>query len=138
MLDQNPAFLWPSIVTVASLLVYFVLTLNVGRARYKYGVKPPEMTGNPDFERVVRVQQNTVEQIVLFLPSLWLFSLLISPVWAGGIGAFWIVGRILFAWGYYQAAEKRGPGFGITLLSTLSLMIGSLVGVILPLVKQLN
>lgn len=124
---------WTSLITVLALIVYFVLTLNVGRARMKYKVQPPAMTGDPNFERVVRVQQNTLEQIVIFLPALWLFSSFISPVWGAGIGAVWIVGRIVFAWGYYQAPEKRFIGFGMTTLSTLSLLIGSLVGVGLAL-----
>jgi glutathione S-transferase len=118
-----------SLITVLALIVYFVLTLNVGRARIKYKVQPPQMTGNPDFERVVRVQQNTLEQIVLFIPVLWLFSQFVSPVWGAGIGAVWIVGRILFAWGYYQAPEKRFIGFALTTLGTITLLIGSVVGI---------
>lgn len=118
-----------SSIAVLALIVYFVLTLNVGRARIKYKVQPPAMTGNPNFERVVRVQQNTLEQIVIFLPALWLFSNFVSSVWGAVIGAVWIVGRIVFAWGYYQAPEKRFIGFGMTTLSTLALLIGSLVGI---------
>ena len=77
------------------------------------------MTGEPDFERVVRVQQNTLEQLVFFLPLLWLFSFYVSPLWAAGVGAIWLVGRIVYAWGYYQAAEKRTIGFGISFISGL-------------------
>ena len=119
-------FLWPSLVTVLALLMYFVLTLNVGRARYRYGVKPPAMGGDENFERVLRVQQNTLEQIVFFLPSLWLFSGYVNPNFGAILGAIWVVGRILYAWGYYQAPEKRGPGFGISSLSSLALFFGSL------------
>jgi uncharacterized membrane protein YecN with MAPEG domain len=122
--------LFPSILTVLTLILYFILTANVGRARLKYKVPVPQTSGDPDFERVFRVQQNTLEQLILFLPSLWLFSLFVSAIWGAGIGALWIVGRILYAWGYYQAAEKRGIGFGINVLSTLVLLIGSLVGII--------
>ncbi len=95
-----------SLVTILALIVYFAVTLNVGRARLKYQIKPPAMTGSPDFERVIRVQQNTLEQLILFIPALWVFSYFVSPVWGAGIGAVWILGRILFAWGYYQAAER--------------------------------
>ena len=125
---------WPSLVTVATLLLYFILTVNVGRARMKYKVPPPAITGDPDFERVVRVQQNTLEQLVFFLPLLWLFCFYINPLWGAGIGAAWLVGRILFALGYYQAAEKRTLGFAIASLSSLVLFIGSLVGIVLFLV----
>jgi len=135
MLAEANATLWPSLITISALILYFILTLNVGRARFKYKVSPPQMTGNPDFERVVRVQQNTLEQMILFLPSLWIFSQFISPIWAAGIGAVWIIGRILFAWGYYQAAEKRTAGFGISTLATLTLLGGSLIGIIMSLLK---
>ncbi|MEG3903256.1 MAPEG family protein [Microcoleus sp. B4-C5] len=135
MLAEANATLWPSLITVSALILYFVVTINVGRARLKYKVSPPQMTGNPDFERVVRVQQNTLEQMILFLPSLWLFSQFLSPIWGAGIGAVWIIGRILFAWGYYQAAEKRAAGFGISTLATLALLGGSLTGIIMSLLK---
>jgi uncharacterized membrane protein YecN with MAPEG domain len=121
---------FPSLVTVLTLILYFVLTANVGRARAKYKVPVPQTSGDPDFERVFRVQQNTLEQLILFLPSLWLFSLFVSPIWGAGIGLIWIIGRILYAWGYYQAAEKRVLGFGINSLSILALLVGSLVGII--------
>lgn len=136
MLAEANATLWPSLITVSALILYFIVTINVGRARFKYKVSPPQVTGNPDFERVLRVQQNTLEQMILFLPSLWLFSQFVSPLWAAGIGAVWIIGRILFAWGYYQAAEKRAAGFGISTLATLALLGGSLIGTIMSLLKM--
>ncbi|MBE9039239.1 MAPEG family protein [Oscillatoriales cyanobacterium LEGE 11467] len=125
-----------SLVTVAALIVYFAVTVNVGRARLKYQVTPPQMSGNPDFERVVRVHQNTLEQLILFLPALWLFSGFTNPSWGAGIGAVWVVGRILYAWGYYQAAEKRMAGFAIGTLATLTLLLGSLVGIVMFLVQN--
>ncbi|ERT06342.1 MAPEG family protein [Lyngbya aestuarii BL J] len=128
---------WPSLVTAIALLVYLVLTINVGRSRAKYKIMPPQMSGDPNFERVVRVQQNTLEQLVLFLPALWLFSEFISPVWGAGLGAVWVVGRIVYAWGYYQAAEKRILGFAIGSLTLFTLLGGSLVGILLPLVQPL-
>jgi len=94
------------------------------------------MTGDPDFERVLRVQQNTLEQLIFFLPALWLFSFYVSPLWGAGIGAIWVVGRIVYAWGYYQAAEKRAIGFGINSLSGAVLLLGSLVGIVLSLVRS--
>lgn len=116
-----------SLITVLTLLVYFILTINVGRARAKYNVKPPATTGDPNFERALRVQQNTLEQLVFFLPLLWLFSFYVSDLWGSVLGAIWIVGRILFAWGYYQAAEKRALGFAISSLSGMVLLLGTLI-----------
>ncbi len=127
--------IYPSIVTVVALIVYFLITMNVGRTRFKYKIMPPATSGDPNFERALRVQQNTLEQMILFLPLLWLFCFYINPIWGSGIGAFWIIGRILYALGYYQAAEKRMIGFAISSLSSLALLIGSLVGMILVLIK---
>src|SRR5947209_2839590 len=101
----------PALVTGLALVLYTVLGFNVGRARGRYNVSAPATQGDPGFERVYRVHQNTLEQLVLFLPALWLFSLFVSPLWGGGIGLIWILGRILYAWGYYRDASQRGPGF---------------------------
>jgi glutathione S-transferase len=122
-------YLYPSLVTALTLIVYQVLTVNVGRARMKYKIMPPAMSGDENFERVVRVQQNTLEQLVFFLPALWLFSFYVNPLWGAGLGSVWLIGRIIFAWGYYQAAEKRVAGFAISTLSGISLVLGALVGI---------
>jgi uncharacterized membrane protein YecN with MAPEG domain len=127
---------WPSLVTVAALIVYFVVTINVGRARAKYKIMPPAMSGNPDFERAVRVHENTLEQLIAFLPALWIFSVFVSPIWAAAIGGVWVLGRIIYAWGYYQAAEKRTIGFAISSLTYMILLIGSFVGIILNVTQS--
>lgn len=126
---------WPSLVTVAALILYLVVTINVARSRARHKIMPPRMSGEPEFERVLRVQQNTLEQLILFLPALWLFAIYVSPIWSAVLGAIWIVGRIVYAWGYYQAAEKRLLGFGLSNLSGTVLLAGSLVGIILALLR---
>jgi glutathione S-transferase len=78
----------------------------------------------------LRVYANTHEMLVLFLPSLWLFALTISDFWAGVIGIFFPIGRVLFARGYYQAKDKRGKGFTIGFLATVILLIGATLGVV--------
>ena len=123
----------PELVTCLALFVYAWNFFKVGQARGRYGIKAPTVTGNADFERVFRVQQNMVEQMVLFLPALWLFCQTISPIWGALLGVIWIGGRILYSATYYSSAEKRGPGFIIGLVSTLILLIGSLVGSLLAL-----
>jgi hypothetical protein len=126
-------YLYPSLVTALTLLLHQVLTVNVGRARAKYKIMPPAMSGDENFERVVRVQQNTLEQLVFFLPALWLFSFYVNSLWGAVLGSVWLIGRIIFAWGYYQAAEKRVAGFAISTLSGISLVLGALVGIGLKL-----
>lgn len=129
--------LFPSLVTVLTLILYLILIVNVGRARAKYKISPPEISGDPNFERVFRVQQNTLEQLILFLPALWLFSQFVSPVWGAAIGSVWLVGRSLYAWGYYQAAEKRMLGFAMGTSATFILLGGSLIAIVIQLVNFL-
>lgn len=119
-----------SLITVSTLLVYFVVTINVGRARAKYNVMPPAMTGDENFERALRVQQNMLEQLVFFLPLMWIFSYYVSELWGAIIGGIWIFGRVLYAWGYYQEAKKRLLGFGISSLGGMVLLLGCLYSLI--------
>jgi len=116
-----------AIVTLLALLLYFYMGLRVGQGRSKYGVAAPAMTGNDDFERLVRIQANTLEWLPLFLPSLWLFSALWSDMVAAGVGVVWIIGRYLYMTGYAKAANARSTGFGIQALATAVLLFGSLI-----------
>jgi len=115
-------------------LFYFFTSFRVGKARATFGIKAPAITGNADFERVFRVQMNTLEWMPIFLPSLWLFAIYVSDWLAAVIGLVWIVGRILYLTGYSQAAEKRGPGFGIQALAYGILLAGVLGTVVWRLV----
>ena len=71
----------------------------------------------------------------IFLPALWLFAIYIGDVIAAGIGAVWIIGRIVYFVGYSKAAAKRGPGFAIQFLAAFALWAGALGAVVLRLVK---
>jgi glutathione S-transferase len=122
--------LLPSMATALAVLLYLVFGFNVGRARRCFGVDAPAITGNPAFERVFRVQQNTLEQLVVFVPSLWLFSIFVSPVWGPAIGFLWILARIFYAWSYYRDPASRGPGFVVSMVSNLVLLIGSIGGML--------
>lgn len=118
----------PALVTVLALATYQATSLLVGRARFQHGVKPPATSGPEAFERVLRVQQNTLEQLVFFLPAFWLAVLLDNATVASVLGLIWVGGRIAYAVGYIQAPEKRGPGFGISFLSGAVLLVMALVG----------
>jgi glutathione S-transferase len=120
----------PSLVTGLALLLYLVLVINVSRARGRYKIAAPAIAGDPGFDRAFRVQQNTLEQIVIFVPALWLFSAFASPLWGAGIGFLWILARIYYAWSYYRDAAKRGPGFGIGMVCTVVLLLGSIAGML--------
>jgi glutathione S-transferase len=123
-----------AIVTCLAILFYFYTTIRVSKARTAYGVKVPATSGNPDFERVFRVQMNTLEWMPIFLPSLWLFAVYISDWGAAVLGLAWIAGRILYLLGYERAAEKRGSGFAVQALAGFALLFGALGAIVWRLV----
>jgi uncharacterized MAPEG superfamily protein len=112
-----------ALVTLLALLLMSGCMFAVGRARARYGIKAPATTGNPDFERVYRVQMNTLEASVMFLPALWIAGGYSDPRWAAGFGALWLLGRLLYAVGYAKDAKRRGPGFVIALLALSALLV---------------
>ena len=116
----------PAIVTILALLLYFYMGLRVGQGRSKYDVPAPAITGNLDFERLFRVQANTLEWLPIFLPALWLFALYWNDLVAAGLGAVWIVGRYVYMTGYSKAAGSRSAGFGVQAIATAALLFGAL------------
>ena len=114
-----------ALVTCLALLFYFVTSTRVARARATFGIKAPAISGHPDFERIFRVQMNTLEWLPIFLPSLWLFAIYISDPVAAAIGLVWIAGRIAYLIGYSNAANKRGRGYGIQAGATIVLWLGA-------------
>src|ERR1700755_6299 len=119
-----------ALVTCLALLAYIGSLVLVSRARGKFAVKRPAISGNPDFERVFRAQMNTLEWLTLFLPSLWLFAIYIGDRIAASIGAVWVIGRVLYVLGYARAVEKRGPGFAVQALATIALWVGALGAIV--------
>lgn len=119
---------WIAIVTSLALAEYLWFSILVGQARGRYGVKAPATSGHEVFERTFRVHQNTMEQLVAFLPALWLFGSYVSPEIGALLGLAFIVGRVLYLRGYVAAPESRSLGFGIGLVSTAILLLGGLVG----------
>ncbi len=123
-----------ALVTCLAIALYFFTSIRVAKARAAFGIKAPAITGHSDFERVFRVQMNTLEWMPIFLPSLWLFAIYISDPIAAALGVVWIAGRILYMTGYAQAAEKRGRGFGIQAAAAILLWVGALSAIVWRLV----
>ena len=124
---------YTALVTLLALALYFSTGLMVAKARQKFGVVLPATTGHTDFERVFRVQQNTLEWMPIFLPLLWLFALYVSDWGAAALGLVWLVGRLLYIRGYSEAAEKRHHGFMVQMGASAVLFIGALAGIALRL-----
>jgi len=117
-----------------ALLEYVAMAALVGRAREKFGILAPTMTGHPDFERVIRVHLNTLENLIIFVPAVWVFASYVSALWAAILGFVFVVARAVYAIGYLRAADKRSIGAAITGLVDLVLVVGGLIGLALAIV----
>lgn len=119
-----------AIVALLALLEYQIIGMLCGQARGRYDVQAPATTGHPIFERWYRVQMNTLEQLIVFLPALFLFARFVSPTWAGWIGLVFIVGRIIYARSYVADPSSRSLGFALTAIPNILLVLGALLGAI--------
>ena len=115
------------LVIVLALLQFMVFGIAVGRARARYGVHAPAVAGNEHFERYFRVHMNTLEQLVVFLPAIWLFAQFVSPHWAAGLGGVYLAGRTLYFLSYVKDPKSRGLGFALTSVPTLVMLAGVLL-----------
>ncbi len=119
-----------AIVTGLILIEYWIISFLVGVAREKTGVKAPAMQGAPEFERTSRVQQNTLEQLIVFLPAMWLFAFYVHEPTAAGLGILFVIARIIYYRAYLREPSGRGLGFAIGQISQSILLLGGLLGAI--------
>jgi len=119
-----------SLVTLLVVLLMFFTALNVGRARGRYGIQAPAVTGHEMFERAFRVQMNTLESAATMLPALWLYAGFIGDLGAGVMGLIWIIARVWYAIAYQIDPAKRSAGFGLSFLVFVGLWLGALWGVV--------
>lgn len=116
------------LVALLALLQLTLFSMLVGRARMQHHVRAPAVSGNEAFERAYRVQMNTIEQLVVFLPALYIAARYWPAAWVAALGAVYLVGRQLYRQAYVAAPDKRGLGFMLSLAPTVLLLLGGLVG----------
>ena len=114
-------------IVMLALIQYFYFSLEVGRARGRFGVAAPATTGNEEFERYFRVQQNTLEQLVMFIPAIYATAYFGNPLYAAAAGVVFLVGRMLFFRSYVKDPASRTVGFLLSMVPTLGMVIASLV-----------
>jgi hypothetical protein len=119
-----------NLILALVLLQYIYFSVMVGKARGTYGVAAPATTGHEIFERYFRVQMNTLELLVAFIPAMYAFSTYFASLYVGILGAMFLVGRFLFFFSYVKDPKSRSLGFGLSMLPVLVLIIGTLVGAI--------
>jgi glutathione S-transferase len=122
-------YIYTSFITLLTVLLMFALTFNVGRARGKYQVHAPAVSGHELFERAYRIQLNTIENVLMFLPALWLYAIYIGDKGAGNSGVIWLIARVWYAISYQKNPAKRGLGFVISILVIAGLWAGAAYGI---------
>ena len=123
-----------AIVTVLALLQFIWFGIEVGSVRVKHEVKAPAMSGAPEFERMFRVHYNTMEQLVVFLPVLWLYAVMVNPMWAAGFGVVYLVARFIYRAAYVKDPAGRSVGFTLTFLPIAVMLLWVLVVAVMKLV----
>jgi glutathione S-transferase len=124
---------YTDIVTALALLQFVWFGIQVAQARGKYGVQAPAVTGNEIFERYFRVQQNTLELLIAFIPGLYLFSHYFNPLWGAGLGVVYLIGRQVYCASYVKDPKSRSAGFGLSMFPTLILILAGVVGAVMRL-----
>jgi hypothetical protein len=121
------------LVGILAVLQYLFFGAMTGRARHTSGLKAPAVTGHEGFERMYRVQMNTLEVLVGFLPALFLAARYWSPVLVAVLGLIYLVGRFIYWRAYVGDPAKRGMGFMLSMVPTLILAFLALVGILLSM-----
>jgi glutathione S-transferase len=119
------------LVISLALLQYIFFIIQCAGARGKSGLEAPATVGDEAYERKFRIQCNTLEQIVVFIPAIFAFSYYVSPMWAQVIGVIWIIGRFIYSYGYTKDPSKRGPGMLLTMVPNVVLVAGTIIGVLM-------
>jgi len=125
---------YTTLVVLLALLQYIWFSMRVGMARGKYDIEGPACAGDETFERIFRVQMNTLEQLIVFVPASFAFAHFISAVWAPILGVVFIIGRFLFAAEYVKEPKTRTLGFMLTFFPNVILLVGALIGIVIALV----
>jgi uncharacterized MAPEG superfamily protein len=123
-----------TVIAMLALIEYLYFGIQVGAARGRAGIDAPATTGDPAFERAFRAHQNTLEQLIIFMPSLYATAYFVSDLYAVAAGVAFLIGRAIYFRAYCAEASRRSTGMMITALANLSLVLGALVGAVLAIV----
>jgi glutathione S-transferase len=127
----TPVRLMTASVSLLAVFFYFFTAFNVGRLRGKHQIKAPATSGHPEFERAYRVQLNTLEQLAIVLPLMWIGAIYPPPLAAlvPLVGLIWVVTRVIYLVGYMAEPGKRAAGAGLGGLCDLALLVLAIWGV---------
>lgn len=121
-----------AMMAIAQFLTFSVL---VGRARVKYGVRAPAIMGSENFERAYRVQMNTLELLVAFIPALYVASKYWSSLFVAVCGVIYLIGRLVYRRSYLAAPDTRSFGFLLSFAPVVILILSAVVGAVRSLIS---
>jgi glutathione S-transferase len=119
-----------TLIVLLALIQYVWFSVRVGQGRGKYKIDAPAISGDKNFERLFRIQQNTMEQLIVFIPATFAFAYYLSPVWVLAPGITYLIGRFLFSSEYTNDPKTRTPGMALTLIANVVLLVGALFGLL--------
>lgn len=122
-----------TVIVMLALVEYLYFMVAVGSARGRTGVQAPATSGDPEFERFFRVHQNTLEQLIVFIPAVYATAFYANELYAIVAGVLFLIGRAMYFLAYSKDAEKRGPGAIVTMVANVALVAGGMVGAVLQI-----
>ncbi|MDO4708772.1 MAG: MAPEG family protein [Pseudomonadota bacterium] len=125
---------WVDLVAALAVVQFLFFGFLVGRARGQYGVKAPAISGHEGFERIYRVQINTLEVLFVFLPSLYLAARHWPVAWVVALGAVYLIGRLVYWRAYVRNPASRALGFMLSMFPAMGLLLLALLGIVRTLI----
>lgn len=116
-----------TVIVMLALVEYLFFGVAVGGARGRHGVAAPAVTGNEVFERFYRAHQNTLEQLVVFVPAMFAAAYYVHELLAVSAGVAFLVGRAWYFRAYISAPDKRTGGMILTMVANVTLVVATLV-----------
>ena len=119
---------YATMIAMLALVQFQYFGVAVGRARGRHGVAAPAVSGDETFERFHRAHQNTLEQLVVFIPALYACAYFAHEMLAVAGGVLYLVGRAWYFRAYIVEPATRGKGMVMTMLASLILLVAGLIG----------
>lgn len=119
---------YATLTVMLALMQYLFFVGLTGYMRGKHDIKAPATGGHPMYERAYRVQHNTLEELIVFIPAVFAYALYSNAYLVMLPGSIFIISRFWYGAAYLKEPSRRGPAFGLTMLANVWLIVGALIG----------
>ena len=132
-----------SLITLSLVVLGWWLSMRVFRARSDFAdpvtntalFHSPEIYSDRNFMIAYRNQMNFLENLILFLPTMWIFAYSVSDGLAAVIGSGYVMGRVLYARNYPRD-YAHARGFQISLACLVFLLVGATGSIIYGVIRS--